>query len=266
MVAALERDLKVQLFHRRGKQLELTSAGQAYFVHVSEALDRIDMATRSAQSQDGGRVLSISAIPTLALRWLVPRLRGFEDANPNILVDVKIADKVDFGVTRTDVEFRYGSGKWAGGEATLLMHEDVGVFCAPSLLRSGPPLRGPSDLLQNRLIQHTTRPTAWTDYFESQGLQLAATAGTPGFEHFFMVFEAAAAGMGLALLPVFLARDDVEKGRLVQAFPQTTRNRNAYYLVHAKGTGHLLKIRLFKKWAVAQARSTQKTIPIVMSN
>jgi LysR family glycine cleavage system transcriptional activator len=253
MVQGLEAELGVRLFRRAGRAIELTPAGAAFHDEVSQALDRIAAATRSVR-QSGGRVLSVSVLPTFALRWLVPRLPSFQSANPDILVDVTTSERlVDFAKEPVDVAVRYGRGGWPGTEATPLMPEHVGVFCAPSVLERGPPLRGAEDLPAHRLLQHTTRPDAWRAYFAAFGLPPPDVTQSPGLEHFFMIIEAAAAGMGVALLPTFLARDDVAAGRLVQPFGQVLRQRNAYFIVHAPGAGAVRRIRRFKDWLLAEA-------------
>lgn len=257
MVQALESELGVALFRRIGRHLELTSAGAAYHPHICEALDRIGDATRFIKRMDGGGVLSISVLPTFAMRWLVPRLSRFQQRHPDILVDITTHERlVNFSTEPIDIGIRYGLGQWANTEATLLMPEDVAVFCSPALLERGPPLRAPADLVQHRLLQHTTRAGAWQRYFATYGLPPPDISQSPGFEHFFMVMEAAAAGMGVALLPLFLAADELASGRLVQAYDQTLRNEQAYFIAHAPGAGRTRKLRFFKEWLLEEAQLT----------
>lgn len=255
MVLALEAELGVALFLRMGRSLALTPAGAAYHPHILEALERIAAATRSIRHMDGGAVLSISVLPTFAMRWLVPRLARFQQRHPDILIDITTNERLlDFSTEAIDIGVRYGLGHWPNTEATLFMHEDVAVFCAPSLLRRGPPLRGPADLAAHRLLQHSTRADAWRRYFAACGLAPPDLAQSPAFEHFFMVIEAAAAGMGAALLPQFFAADELASGRLVRPYEKTLRNEQAYYIVHAPGAGRTRKIRLVKEWLLEEAR------------
>lgn len=256
MVQVLEAELGLALFRRNGRHLELTPAGAAYHPRILDALDGIAAATRSVKRMDGGGLLSISVLPTFAMRWLVPRLPAFQARHPDILVDITTSERlVNFAAEPVDLGIRYGQGRWPNTEATLFMYEDVAVYCAPQLLRGGAPLRGPADLPAQRLLQHTTRADAWQRYFAACALAPPDLAQSPGFEHFFMVMEAAAAGMGVALLPRFLAADAVASGRLVQAFAHTLRNERAYYIVHAPGAGQTRKIRLARQWLLAEAAS-----------
>lgn len=253
MVQALEAELGTALFLRMGRTLALTPAGAAYHPHIEEALARIAAATRSVRHMDGGGMLSISVLPTFAMRWLVPRLARFQQRHPDILVDITTNERlVNFSTDAIDLGVRYGLGHWSNTEATLFMREDVAVFCAPALLLRGPPLRGPADLAAHRLLQHSTRPGAWATYCAACGVAPPDLGLSPAFEHFFMLIEATAAGMGVALLPEFLAADAVAAGRLVRPFDRSVRNEKAYYIVHAQGAGPSRKIRLAKAWLLEE--------------
>jgi LysR family glycine cleavage system transcriptional activator len=94
---------------------------------------------------------------------------------------------------------------------------------------------------------------AWSSFLGEHGVTSDARFDGPGYEHFFMLLEAGAAGMGLALIPLFLAQDDVARGRLVQPISQTMRTDGSYDLVHVKSAGALRKVRVFKEWLIKQA-------------
>lgn len=252
MMQTLQADLGVELIRRVGRGIELTPTGAAFYGEASAALDRIAAAARAARAQEGG-VLRVSALPTLTQRWLIPRLKRFQAENPDIQVEVGIGEhRVDFAKERIDVAIRYGVEDWPGAEMATLMPETMGVFCAPSLLEQGPPLRRPADLAQHRLLQHTTRPDSWRVYLSAFGLTLPEAALSLAFEHFFMIIEAASAGMGVALLPVFLVRDDVASGRLVQPMPETLRPRGCYLIAHAPGAERARRVRRFKDWLLTE--------------
>lgn len=254
MVQALEAELGTALFLRLGRNLALTPAGVAYHPPIQEALSRIAAATRSVRHMDGGGMLSITVLPTFAMRWLVPRLARFQQRHPDILVDVTTNERmVNFSTEAVDLGVRYGLGQWPNTEATLFMREEVAVYCAPALLDRAPPLRRPADLAAHRLLQHSTRPGAWANYCAACEVAPPDLGQSPAFEHFFMLIEATAAGMGVALLPQFLAADAVTAGRLVRPFDRPVRNEQAYYIVHAAGAGQSRKIRLAKAWLLEEA-------------
>lgn len=256
MVQSLEEELGLVLFHRLGRKLQLTPAGELYQAHICEALDRIGAATRLVKRMEGGSTLTVSALPTLTMRWLVPRLQEFQQRHPEILVDIVTHDgPVDVTTSTVDVVIAYGSGDWQEGEAELLMHEDMAVFCSSAILDRGAPLRSRADFLQYRLLKHTTRPDAWHRYLGTREVLQPVLDQSPGFEHFFMLIEAAAAGMGLALLPVFLVQEELKTGRLVQV-GDAHRSPSAYYVIHARSAAKLGKVRLFKQWLLNQVEDS----------
>jgi LysR family glycine cleavage system transcriptional activator len=136
-----------------------------------------------------------------------------------------------------------------------MMAENVGVVCAPHLGGAGDFTR-PADLVGRPLLQHTTRPDGWLRYFEYYGLGSPDLSQAPGFEHLFMLAEAAASGMGLALMPLFLVRAELTSGRLIQPIAETLQPETAYYILHRPGAEHSRKVRLFKTWLLRQAAGT----------
>ncbi len=254
MVRALEAELGVELVRRAGRGLALTAAGAAYLGEVTAALDRIAAATRSVRGLDAPGALAISVLPTFAMRWLVPRLPAFRRLHPDIAVEVAAGDgPVDLAGGPVDIAIRHGAPPWPGAVAAALMSEEIGVVCAPQLLRLDP-VRQPTDLIGRPLLQHTTRPSGWPAFFAALGLPPPDLARAPGFEHLFMIAEAAAAGMGFALVPLFLVEAELASGRLVRALPTTLRPAQGYYVLHRPGADRIRKVRIFKAWLMRQAR------------
>jgi LysR family glycine cleavage system transcriptional activator len=257
-VRALEIELGVALFNRVGRAVELTTAGEVYYEQIAEGLRRIAGATNSIRQSIQCKTLAVSFLPTFAMRWLCPRLSRFQRRHPDILVDVSSGDgAVDFPQSSIDLALRYGTAPWSSADATLFMNEEMGVFCAPALLGGAPTLKSKGDLLTHRLLVHTTRPHCWRQYFDCVGLASSESVSCCWFEHLFMVIEAAAAGMGIALLPLYLARDEVAAGRLTRALSETYRPVEAYYLLQAPGRGNIRNIRLFKNWLFQEIQSSR---------
>ncbi len=252
LVQALEADLGVPLIIRAGRGIAFTPEGEAYHRQVSPALEQIEAASRFVRQAGRSGLLSISVMPTFAMRWLVPRLAAFRDAHPEILVAVTSGDgPVDFAAERADLAIRYGTPPFGGAAFEKLMDEEVGVVSAPAL--AGATIRGPADLPPDRLLRHATRPGAWADFLAAHDVAAPEPAQTASFEHFFMLAEAAAAGMGYALVPLFLVGDELARGRLVQPIPQTHRPAGGYYLIVRPGSERLARIGVFTAWLRGEA-------------
>jgi LysR family glycine cleavage system transcriptional activator len=257
LVQSLERDLGVALFERHGRSIELTATGAAYHRRITAALSEIEAATDVVRPRGPGSRLQINVLPTLALRWLVPGLADFQARHPDVHVEVTAGDgPADFAALGCDMAIRFGMPPFPGLEASLLMAEEVGVVCAPDYLRHASPIADPADLPAQRLLRHTTRPDAWEVFLGSFGVAAPDLSRAQGFEHFFMLGEAAAAGMGIALMPLFLVQEDLASGRLVQPIPQRFRPEGAYYLLHRTGALRERYLQLFKFWLIQRAENS----------
>lgn len=253
LIRSLEEDLGVLLFHRTGRQIRLTAAGNAYALQIRGALEQIATASRAVRQGGFSGVLRVSVPPTFALRWLVPRLHRFRTGHPQVMVDITSSEApIDFRTDAVDVAVRYGLGPWPTAQAHRLMDEAVGLFCAPTLA-AGLSLRGEvradtATVLEQTLLYHSTRTDGWPEFCSACDVPTPDLTHAPAFEHFFMIIEAAAAGMGIALLPLFLARAEVDAGRLCQPVPTTLQRRQGYYLLHSPDAGVSSPVRLFCDW------------------
>jgi len=85
-VRKLESRLGVRVFLRGSTGLELTGEGRTYLAILSEALDRVDAATAEIFGSPARTVLTVGAMATLALKWLLPRLPRFRRDHPDVQV------------------------------------------------------------------------------------------------------------------------------------------------------------------------------------
>jgi DNA-binding transcriptional LysR family regulator len=107
-------------------------------------------------------------------------------------------------------------------------------------------------LRHHRLIRHSTRPNSWEHWFRSVGADRDVQQWGPSLEHFFMIIQAAIAGLGVALLPSFLVEDDIRAGNLVTPFTDRIAGPGAYYLVTSAAKSELPRVKIFRQWLLAQ--------------
>src|SRR5260370_32548223 len=132
-VRGLEQRLGLKLFVRRSGSLLLSEAGQAYLPWVRAAVDQLNEATEKLLQKDRGGHLTVTTTASFATKWLVPRLGGFQRANPEI--DVRVSTGVgliDFSREDVDIGIRYGRGQWPGLVAERIGGEDVVPAVGPS--------------------------------------------------------------------------------------------------------------------------------------
>jgi len=254
-ISALEDGLRLKLFHRAHKRLVLTDAGLAYLPEVRACLSRLEAATLDLLAHQGsGGILNLAILPTFGAKWLIPRMASFWQAHPNVNVNFTTrAVAFDFSNERLDAAIHFGDNSWPGVQYHRLMGEEVVPVCAPSLLLN-PGLTRPEDLDRHTLLQHTTRPNAWVEWLGAAGVSQINGLKGPRFEHFSMVIQAAIAGIGVAVLPEFLVKDEIAAGRLKVPFDIAVRSHHAYYLVHPEEKADLPALRAFRDWLLTEVR------------
>lgn len=254
LVHSLEDYLEVPLFTRRSRRIQLTDQGLYYSRLVSRSLDLLEAGTVELMSSKAGKgTLSVGMLPTFGTRWLLPRLPSFQKLYPDVSVNVVSSDgELDFTHERIDIAIRFGHGQWTDALIDPLMSEEVQVVCSPVLLENGPPLTSPDQLEHYRLIDHSTRPDSWEYWFRSIGAELPEVSWGPRLEHFFMIIEAAKAGLGMALLPTFLIEQELLNGQLVSPFPERVAGPGAYYLITPQTKAGLPRVMAFRRWVLDQ--------------
>ncbi len=255
-IRALEEIVGVALFERVRQRVVLSEAGRAYLADVRRSLGDLGDATHRVMGFAGTRgVLELAVLPTFGTRWLVPRLPRFLAAHPGVTVDLAARiEPFDFAADPFDAAIHVGQPVWAGGVLEHLMDEEVVPVGRPDWLTARG-LATPADLAGLPLLHQSTRPSAWADWFASVGVTTDAAWRGPRFDQFSMVAEAAACGMGAALVPRFLIEEELASGRLAQLFPEPLATRSAYYVVHPASEGRSALLRAFEEWIVAEAKA-----------
>ena len=267
-VKSLEEHLGLALFRRLNRRLVLTEAGQLYLPALREAFDAIAAGTaRLRQDQDSG-ALHISVLPSLAAKWLLPRMSRFRDRHPEIDVMVSANNKlIDFADGTFELAIRYGRGQYPGLRTDLLLRDEVFPVCSPKLLEGPHPLRSPADLKHHTLlhdeVSRSDESPDWMSWLQAAGVENVDWRRGPGFSDSSMVVEAAAAGQGVALGHRWLAAADLESGRVVMPFGPVLPSLFAYYLVSPMALAERRRVRLFREWLLEEAAGAGvKRVPL----
>jgi len=253
-VKALEEYVGATLFRRMNRALLLTDEAQACLPALREGFDRLAEATYLLSAQDSQNRLTVSAAPSFASKWLVPRLGDFQEHYPDI--DVWISadiEPVDFAKDGVDIAVRYGSGNYPNLHAELLLEEHVFPVCSPRLLTGDFPIRMPADL-KNHTLLHDMSPDNdescpdWAMWLKAAGVDGVNDSRGLRFNQSSLALEAAISGRGVALAKRTLAMDDLTAGRLAKPFDLTLSVEFAYYLVCPKSKLALTKVNQFMAW------------------
>lgn len=256
LVRSLEDYLQIPLFTRQSRRIELTDEGRFYNRLVHDALDLVEAGTvELISSSQGNGTLSIGMLPTFGTRWLLPRLPSLQEKYPEISLNVISSDgELDFTKERIDVAIRFGHGNWPDAIIDPLMSEEILVVCSPKIMQGPMPLSDYSSLQHHPLIRHSTRPHSWDHWFRSVGASRDNLRWGPSLEHFFMIIQAAIAGLGIALLPSFLVEDELRTGALVAPFPVRIAGPGAYYLVTSAAKAELRRVKIFRSWILDEIK------------
>ncbi|MCY1410962.1 Glycine cleavage system transcriptional activator [compost metagenome] len=248
-VAQLEEMLRHHLFLRIRRRLQLTPAGALYLTEVNKILTQVDMSSRYILSYgEETEVLKVATQPSFGVRWLIPHLKGFGKQHPNIHLDIR-NELEPFALlqAKADVVFFFGQGTWPGATCIELFGEDVIPVCAPELLQ-GRPLGSAEELAEQVLLQSTSRPEAWHEWFLEQNLHSQHSYHGPRFDTFYMCLSAAQAGCGVALVPRYLVENELAEGKLIIPWDHAMRSTGSHFLAFSEHSAEVPKVRSLVDW------------------
>lgn len=259
-ISELEQMTGVLLFERIRQRLTLTPAGIRYEAAIRPLLAQLEAATLDLiTSGDGGGALHISTLPTFGAKWLIPRLPDFQKAQPLIALNfVPYLQGYDFQRADLDCSILFGNGNWPGAVADYLTGRDV-VLIAPPAAPRQPRLRKAQDVAGFTLLQHVSVPHAWSHWCEAHGVSGVNALMGPQMDQFHSLIRAVMAGMGLALVPHCLVKDDIAAGLVSAPLKDGYMDEMGYYLCYPESRSHLKPLISFRQWlldAVSDGNST----------
>lgn len=258
LIQNLEGQLGLALFLREGRRLVPTDAALAYARDVVKALDLISRGSMRVRSDTGGGTLSLSILPTFGTRWLAPRLPRFLALHPGVTINLGTRVRpFDFEEEGFDAAIHFGTENWPSAGFQKLFDERLVATCSPDFLRAHPIAR-PQDLLSLPLLQLETRPTAWSSWFRQHGVESRPPSGML-FDQFGTMIQSAIYGLGVALLPEFLAKSELADGRLVKPWGSSSPGDGSYYLVWPKVGEWYPPLQAFRSWLAAEVEDPDGT-------
>ncbi|WP_108263194.1 LysR family transcriptional regulator [Mangrovicoccus ximenensis] len=252
LILALEEQLGKDLFTRERRRLIPNAAAVSYQRDIARALDMVQRASMSVVANPKGGTLSLAVLPTFATRWLGPRLGQFFTEHPGIAVNISTRiGHFDFASEVFDASIYYGQGDWEGTYRLKLLDERVTACVSPEFAAAHP-LRSLGDIGDLPMLHLESRPTVWADWFAGQGGEPSGSGGML-MDQFSMMIQAAISGLGVALLPDYLAQIEISEGRLVPVLRPAVPVRGAYWLVWPKEKDSEAPLQAFRNWIEKQA-------------
>lgn len=248
-VKNLEDRLGTPLFRRLPRGLALTDEGHALLPMLTETFGRIGAVLGQFKGGRLREVLTVAAVGTFAVGWLMPRLDSFHRDHP--FVDLRLLtnnNRVDLAGEGLDFAIRFGDGAWHGTEAEPLVEAPLSPVCAPAVARR---LQTPADLARETLLR-SYRADEWNRWFAAAGVAAPLLHG-PVFDSSLTMAAAAVQGIGVGLLPPAMIADDLRHERLVQPFRIEVAT-GRYWLTRLKSRPMSAAMREFRQWLLEVVR------------
>ena len=246
-VKQLEQILGTKLFGRA--DFSLTTEGIEYLAHVREGLTTLQKfpAIAGQSAAPGKRKLRVAVTPTFARAILIPRLPRFTEAYPEIDLTLQVSiPLLDVVAEDADLMIRFGSGRYADVEHVCLVRDEVTPMASPAFVREQGPFETPQDLEGQALLRSPLEP--WRTWFAAPQLDWPEPTEGSQFNDVGLMCDAAAAGMGIALVRLKLGTLWLDNGSLIRLFPQTVPSPHAHYLCWRTGAMERWECNAFAQW------------------
>jgi LysR family glycine cleavage system transcriptional activator len=255
-IRLLEEFVGERLFLRDGRNVGLSEFGRRYLDVVRQALRTLTdfpMPRRAASVQPR---IKITVPPTFARYLLVPKLASFTEAHPDIAVEIYLSVPLyDLALGESDVEVRFGPGKYPNLQCEKLFSEPTFAVASPDYLSKVGEISKPEDLQNATLIRSALEP--WQPWFEAAGLDWSEPSTGLRVDDLGLLLEAVRRGHGIGLTREHFARELLDSGEIVRLFDmQTATPPHAYYVVYEKQAAERPEVAAFLQWAQASFRGT----------
>jgi LysR family transcriptional regulator, glycine cleavage system transcriptional activator len=243
-VRQLEELLGAKLFGRA--DFSLTTEGIEYLAHVREGLTSLQKFP-SSDSPQGKRRLRVAVTPTFARSILMPRLKTFTDAYPEIDLTLQVSiPLLDVVAEDADLMIRFGTGRYADMEHVCLFKDKITPLASPAYIREHGPFETPQDLAKAKLLRSPLEP--WRTWFAAHQLDWPEPLDGSSFNDIGLMCDAAAVGMGVAIVRLQLGAPWLANGSLERLFAQDVPSPHAHYLCWRTGALDRWEVAAFAEW------------------
>ena len=253
-IAELEDMTGVLLFERIRKRLVLSPAGTRYEAAIKPLLAQLEAATLELiTSGDGGGALHVSTLPTYGAKCLIPRLPAFQKLHPQIALHfVPYVQGYDFTRADLDCSILFGDGNWPGARAEYIAGHEMALITPPA--SPSQRIKTVRDIAGMTLLHHVSVPQAWAQWASVHGVPINTLAG-PQLDQFHSLIRAVMAGMGVALVPHCLVKDDIAAGLVAAPLKGDCYGGyladTGYFLCYPEARSHLAPLGHFRDWLLS---------------
>ena len=244
-VRQLEQIIGTKLFGRA--DFSLTTDGNHYLGQVREGLAALSRFPDGSAGIGGRRKVRVAVTPTFARSLLIPRLRQFGEAYPEIDLALQVSiPLLDVVAEDADLMVRFGAGRYSDVEHVCLARDVLTPLASPAYLREHGPFDAPADLERAVLLRSPLDP--WRTWFAVQGLDWPEPTDGSSFNDIGLICDAAAQGLGVALVRLKLGAPWLENGSLERLFDLDVPSPHSHHLCWRTGTMDRWECAAFADW------------------
>lgn len=259
----LEDSLGVRLFYRLVRQVTLTEAGLRFATIVERALQDLERGAQSVAATRSVADIRLRAGPSLALRWLIPRLGDFYSRHSGVRIFVDAAHGVfDPARREFDLAIESSRGKPAGMKGEPLMEEYLLPLCTPEFLRRHSFLKRAKDLVRCVLLHDgqpwvgAARDAEWRYWLDAVGATGVDSQQGQFFSLANMSIEAALRHQGVAMGRSTLIPELLLTGQLVAPFKQRVKSPKRYWVLYHGEAATQPGMQAVIRWLHEQAQGS----------
>ena len=255
-IRLLEDFLGERLFLRDGRTVTLSEFGRRYLDVVRGALRALTdfpLPHRSAPTQPR---VKVTVTPTFSRCLLVPRLGEFTALHPDIVLDLFLSVPLyDLSLSESDVEIRFGAGRYPDIVTEKLFEEPTFAVASPAYLERIGGIATPAELQKATLLRSALEP--WQPWFEVAGLDWAEPTTGLRVDDLGLLLEAVRYGYGVGLSRKHFVQHMIASGEIVHLFEdvQLKTPPHSYYVVYEQQARERPEVAAFIDWMLATFRA-----------
>lgn len=268
-IRQLEGALGVVLFRKSGREIELTEAGRDLAQRIGDLFDQVEATVDEFVARSKPGQIRLKVIPSFATKWLIPRLASFCAQYPEVDVAIATVTRADDVEELGDADFvvRQGDGHWRGLQADLLFEDAFVPACSPEIAQG---IRSFDDLCRTTHIHSMMRPKAWSIWLASAGSAATPSARNIALANTALCLQAAADGVGVAMVQQAYVVEDLAMGRVVIPIQHVAKTGEGYFLACDARRMETYPLLQFREWArqrsIEQRARTRKLFPTLRSS
>ncbi len=244
-LAKAEATLGRALFFRTSSGLKQTEICEEIAPRLTRAISDLSEVVSDIRAVDNN-VLTVSVAPIFASRWLIWRIRKFNQQNPTISVRVlPTPEVVDLDRSEVDAGIRVSEDPVMGIGATKLLDQRVFPVCSPEIAQH---IKNPADLIKIPVIRENEKLYGWDAWLSKHDMSTSALKTGPTYADASLCLDAAMTGQGIFMAWETLACDALERGQIVSPFNQRSQTGAIYWFVTGDNSSRKPCVKLFKSW------------------